>query len=560
MKRAALYARYSSDIQNDRSIEDQLRLCRARCKAEGWQVVDTYIDCATSGASLIRPGIQDLMSDMQNGSFDIVVSESFDKISRDQEDIAHIYKRMQFRSIPLINLSEGEVSELHVGLKGTMGALYLKDLADKTRRGQLGRVEAGKSGGGKCFGYNVVSRLDERGLPIRGEREINEDQARVVLRILEDYAAGMSPKAIARQLNQEGVRGPSGRGWTQSTINGNRDRGTGILNNEIYVGKLVWNRQRYIKDPDTGKRVSRLNPREEWVTQDVPDLRIAPDDLWAKVKERQGAYSGPKDKFQRAKRPTFLLSGLMKCGSCGGGFSMVSRTHYGCSTARNKGTCENRRTIAKKTVETAVLEALQSRLMDEDSCKVFCDEYTKHVNRCRMEQNAQLDAYKQELRKNDSEQERIIDAICAGIAPEKVKERMNALDARQQELKKILASMDEAPVLLHPNMARRYREEVSALIETMEDSARRFEASVILRGLIEKIVLSPSSDGSKLEIDLVGDLAGILSIAHGDEKGQSPNKSSGSPCDIRLPELSQVQLVAGGRSQRCQQLLFQAAA
>jgi hypothetical protein len=82
---------------------------------------------------------------------------------------------------------------------------------------------------------------------------------------INDYAAGKAPQAIVKQLNKEAVPGPSGTAWGPSTIHGNPDRGTGILNNELYIGKLVWNRLRYIKDPETGKRVSRPNPESEWI-------------------------------------------------------------------------------------------------------------------------------------------------------------------------------------------------------------------------------------------------------------------------------------------------------
>ncbi len=77
------------------------------------------------------------------------------------------------------------------------------------------------------------------------------------------------------------------KSWGQSTINGNRKRGAGILNNELYIGRLVWNRLLYIKDPETGKRVSRPNPESEWVIQEVPELRIIDQDLWEEVKARQ---------------------------------------------------------------------------------------------------------------------------------------------------------------------------------------------------------------------------------------------------------------------------------
>ena len=156
--KAALYARYSSDNQRDASIEDQLRICRARAEREGWTIIDSYTDRAISGASLLRPGVQELISDALKGRFDVILAESLDRLSRDQEDIAGLYKRMRFAGVSIVTLSEGEVSELHIGLKGTMGALFLKDLADKTRRGLRGRVEKGRSGGGLVMGMTSFAR------------------------------------------------------------------------------------------------------------------------------------------------------------------------------------------------------------------------------------------------------------------------------------------------------------------------------------------------------------------------------------------------------------------
>ena len=160
--------------------------------------------------------------------------------------------------VKIITLAEGEVTHLHVGLKGTMNALFLKDLADKTRRGMRGRIEGGKSGGGLCYGYDVVKQFAANGEPVRGDRTINEAEAHVVRRIFNDYVGGKSSRTIAWELNNEGIAGPQGAEWGQSTIHGSPKRGVGVLNNELYVGRLVWNRLRYLKDPDTGKRVSRL--------------------------------------------------------------------------------------------------------------------------------------------------------------------------------------------------------------------------------------------------------------------------------------------------------------
>lgn len=285
--RVALYARYSTDLQRDASIEDQLRVCREHAARHGWTVVDSYTDRAVSGASMLRPGLQELIADAARGKFDVVLAEAMDRLSRDQEDIAGLYKRLSFADIRIITIAEGEVGQMHIGLKGTMNALFLKDLALKTHRGLRGRIEAGKSGGGNAFGYKVVRAFDADGSPTAGDRLIEVAEAEVVRRIFLDFANGQSPRAIAHALNKESIAGPSGVGWGQSTINGNAKRGSGILNNELYIGSLVWNRLRYLTDPSTGKRVSRLNPPELWVITDVPELRIIDDELWQTVKAHQ---------------------------------------------------------------------------------------------------------------------------------------------------------------------------------------------------------------------------------------------------------------------------------
>jgi hypothetical protein len=412
----------------------------------------------------MRPGIQMLLQDALSGRFEVIVAEALDRLSRDQEDIAGIYKRLRFAGVRLVTLSEGDVSDLHIGLKGTMNALFLKDLADKTRRGLRGRIEAGKSGGGLTYGYDVVKKFDAHGEAIRGERTINAGQAAVVLRIFNEYASGRSPKAIVHQLNRDRVPCPAGVAWGASTIHGHRRRGTGILNNELYIGRIVWNRLRYIKDPETGKRVSRLNPESEWIVKDVPSLRIVPQELWDRVKARQrtleAAEAGKAGAgFWERRRPQYLFSGLLKCGECGGGFVKYSHDRLGCATARNKGTCSNLLTIKRAEVEAAVLTGLQAHLMDERLCGIFCEEYTAHLNRLRIDASAALEGHKAELAKIGREVERLLDAICGGVPAAQVKDRMIALEARKTELKRQIEGTREEPMLLHPNMSRHYRQE-----------------------------------------------------------------------------------------------------
>ncbi len=515
-QRVSIYARYSSDLQSDASIEDQVRVCSEMAGSKNWKIVNCYTDAGISGASLMRPGIQSLIGAAMKCEFDILLTEALDRLSRDQEDIAGIYKRMEFAGIKIITLSEGEISSLHIGLKGTMNAMFLKDLADKTRRGLRGRVEKGKSGGGLAYGYKVVRKFTAAGEAIRGDREIYEAQAKIVRRIFREYAfENKSPKKIASGLNEEKIPCPSGKTWAQSTINGNRRRGTGILNNNLYIGELVWNRQRFIKDPSTGRRVPRFNPESEWIRQDVPDLRIVPQELWDAAKARQKALDLKTGNPVHKRRPQYLLSGLLVCGECLGGYSKMNTERYGCSTSRNKGNCvcSNKKTIKASELENAVLSALETHLMRDDLVEVFCAEYQKTLNELRSTQRATLKKQNAELAKLDKEKANIIQAIKDGVPAALIKDELEQISKKQEELKALVENESkEVRPLIHPAMALRYRKAVMGLRKALK-SGEAFEAKEHVRALIEKIVITPKDGRKELSIDLYGDLAGILEIA-----------------------------------------------
>jgi DNA invertase Pin-like site-specific DNA recombinase len=344
MSKYAIYARYSTDIQSEKSVEDQARECQKYINANNGTTYGIYADRAMSGASRFRPDYQKMLNDAHEGKFEFIIAEALDRLSRDQEDLAALYKCLVFHGITLFTLSEGEINELHVGLKGTMNALFLKDLARKTRRGLEGRVRAGKSAGGKAYGYDIVKEFDHNGAPITGQMQINQFEARIIQRIFIEFSEGKSPRQIAKVLNEENISGPHGKTWTDTVIRGHRKKGTGILNNERYIGKIVWNKQRFIKNPETGKRISRLNPKDEWIIQENPELSLISENLWKSVKARQEiiAQTAPiqcgKNHLTGSRRNKFLLSGLLKCGECGGGYTITSKDRYGCANRKNRKT------------------------------------------------------------------------------------------------------------------------------------------------------------------------------------------------------------------------------
>jgi hypothetical protein len=115
------------------------------------------------------------------------------------------------------------------------------------------------------------------------------------------------------------------------------------LRNELYVGRLVWNRLRYTKDLATGRRVSRINPREDWICRDVPDLRILEDNLWSGVQTRLGAIRNSESiakaratKFWTRRRPQHLLTGKAVCGVCGGPAAPIGKDYIACSLLDGK--------------------------------------------------------------------------------------------------------------------------------------------------------------------------------------------------------------------------------
>ena len=510
----AIYARYSSDRQSERSIEDQVRLCRERAEREGWTVADVFPDFALSGATRDRPGLNALLS--RAGEFDVVLAEALDRISRDQEDVAAIWKRVEFAGCKLVTVSEGAISELQIGFTGTMSAVFLKNLGDKTRRGQVGRVAAGKVPGGLCYGYETDVQVMTGGLVERGRRRIVPEQAEVVRRIYTWRAEGRSASFIVRQLNVEGVPGPSGGPWSISTICGSRQRRNGVLHNELYAGRIVFNRQRFVRDPVTRKRVSRPNPESEWKTQDVPDLRIVDQELWNAVAMIEGA---PERTAGIRRTPSKrLLSGLIKCGICAGSFTVVGAERWGCSTARATGICTNSRTISTGQLEHRVLDALRHRLLQPDLVEAFIEEYRLASEAARTAVSSTRAKIERSREKVTGRIDRLTYMMADGIGNyAEMKARLSAALTERAEIDRRLEDAEVAPsVALHPGLAESYRRNVEKLASALNaPELEAGEARLALRNLIELITAEPRAEGRGLDLVVHGRLAQILHIANG---------------------------------------------
>ena len=525
--RAAIYARYSSDLQRDSSIEDQVEVCRRYAEIKGWIVSKVYSDAAVSGASTQRPGYQAMQVDARRNIYDVVVAESLDRLSRRVADVATLHDELLFNGRVLHTVATGEISALLAGVLGAVSQQYLLDLKEKTKRGLLGRVLKGRSGGGIAYGY----RVDEAET---GLRVVIPEEAEVVRRIFRDFADGLSPRAIAKALNAGKISGPEGRPWRDTTIRGQRDRGTGILNNELYIGRLVWNRCSYVKDPRTGKRLARPNPESQWESTEVPELRIVEDALWQAVKDRQAsirrtmARDADGNALNRAHRRKFLLSGLMHCGICGGGFTIVAQDRYGCANRRSAGTCSNARTIDRHDLERRVLTGLQTRLMAPELVTVFVDEFMRALKEEQEQSCRQRDDAEQKRHIVQKKIDGLMKAIEDGLYSPSMKERLLALEAERDALDKQAAGAEPHPVSIHPNVGQIYQRKVRDLVGALNDRSIRAQAAEKLRGLIERLVLIPREDDEGLAIEIHGDLATLLAFSEETTANAKTRRMGGS--------------------------------
>ena len=392
MKRCAIYARFSTEMQRTASLEDQIRNCRRFAAQSGWEILEDHVyqDSAVSGFGVEhRPAYQRLVAASLAAVplFTVILVDDLSRLSRDLVETLKLYRRLQRHGVELVAVADGiqtthQMAKLQITIKGLVNELYLDDLRDKTHRGMTGRALKGLSTGGRLFGYRTTPGAEGT------ERVVFEPEAEIVRRIFREYAGGLSMKALVHRLNAESVsfpakvtrRGPTRRGWAVSTIHT-------ILMNEKYLGRWAWNKMKFVKDPETGKRTATRRPKDDWVVEDRPDLAIISGDLWTRVQDRlevvraaYGATGGQKRPRGQAPElySRYLLSGLIRCAACGARITIQTSQRkkngvvyryrrYRCSfhVAKGPSICANRMSIPQPVLDARVVEKFRSALTPE---------------------------------------------------------------------------------------------------------------------------------------------------------------------------------------------------
>ncbi|MDT5014710.1 MAG: site-specific recombinase, partial [Mycobacterium sp.] len=391
--RVATYARYSTDKQDARSIDDQIRRCRSFAENRGFNVIANYSDAAVSGSHTERQQLQMLLRNAEQRKFDCVLVDDLSRLSRDLGATWRIvFEDLAGRGVRVVDCTTGVASDA-VGGRLTFGALalvndaFLQMVRAETHRGLEGRALSGFATGGKTFGFTTVVEPDppDREHP-RKLRVIAPDEAKIVMRVFEAYASGSSFKAIASTLNDDGIPAPHDggkghknvRGWTHSTIRY-------MLRNRQYVGVWVWNKDQWLPIPGSSRYRRIPRPASEHITTELPELRIVPESLWQAVQgrlERSGIGRRHAGRTAGTTKSTpSMLAGLLRCGVCGGSMVAVHRTTkdgysyltLGCTTNKSRGgsICSNNRSVSERKVRTLVVDMLNSQLAAPDLVERF---------------------------------------------------------------------------------------------------------------------------------------------------------------------------------------------
>jgi DNA invertase Pin-like site-specific DNA recombinase len=482
MIKAAIYARFSTDRQNESSIADQNRVCTEWCDREGVAVAARFEDQGISGAALgNRPGVLAMLQAAQSGRFDVLAVIDLSRLSRSQADLPKMIDRLTARGVRVVGVQDGYDNQrrghkLQAGLSGIMGEAFREMIADRTHAALQSRAMESRPTGGTRYGYA-------------------DGEAEVVRQIFTWYADGCSPQWIANELNRRGVPSPGSTwnretrrrgGWHPSAVGGDPKRGIGLLNNEAYIGRRVWNRSKWIKDPDTGKRRQLTRPRADWIIRDDESLRIVPQALWDRVKARQRIRSediGSRIKAGHrspGRAPRYLFSGLLKCELCGSSMVTSDGRGYMCSGYLNGRICTNNLRAPRLRAEARLLGTIKRDLLTDSAIAEFKRRLRRAMGR--------PDPTAQTRKRLEAEIEHVSDAIAKGLLSP-------TLARRLQEAEAALKALPAAPVMrlddvlrALPHAVERYRSMVANFQEAPVDVPR---ARNELRALIGEIPVEP---------------------------------------------------------------------
>ena len=399
MKKAVIYARYSSDSQTEQSIEGQLRVCREYAQNNDILIVDTYIDRAMTGTNDNRAAFQKMLKDSSRKQWQFVIVYKLDRFSRNKfESVIH-KKTLRDNGVVILsameNLTDSPEGRMMETVLEGFNQYFSEELTQKVNRGLKESWRKGKATGGHdVFGYDMVDK----------KYVVNEYESKIVEDAFLMYSQGYKGVAIADKFKECGCRRKNGKLVDQKYL-------YFILHNKRYTGVVE----------HQGELYDNIFPR------------IISDELWNKVnainEENKLAPSRKKEIFD------YILSGKLICGDCKhkmGGESGTSHTgaihyYYICLSKRRKRAKCNMGRVQKQFIEDTVINATVQMLSSVNNLKKIA-QGIYNVHKRETADNTALKLIEKKRSEAVKAQNNIVKAIEQGIITETTKSRLTELE------------------------------------------------------------------------------------------------------------------------------------
>lgn len=427
------YCRYSSDNQREESIEAQQRAIKKYCEDKGYTLTGGYVDLALSATNDNRPEFQRMIHDSRSGLFEAVVVHKLDRFARNRYDSAIYGRKLQQNGVKVIsvleNLDDSPESIILRSVIEGYNEYYSLNLARETMKGLKENAYTARHNGGQPpYGYSVGS--DKKYI-------VNPGEAEAVRMAFKLYSEGFGYVQISNALDDLGYRTRTGKRFSKNTI-------YDMLGNEKYTGVYIYNKRaatqkgvkqnRKHKDPEDIIRIEGGMPAI--ITKNDYEKVMQ---LRKKNKRAGGKY----------KSEAYALSGLIRCGKCGG--AMVGNKYQGgrdrgtlyvtyqCSTRKRTKECDMK-SVNRDEVEKIVYDNVKDNILDKLNTKEFEMGLADRKNEGRKELQHKLQASQKKLDEINRQLENIVNAVSAGMDPSVFVSKSNDLNRQKQQLIEVIST------------------------------------------------------------------------------------------------------------------------
>ncbi len=421
MKNAVIYARFSSYAQTEQSIEGQLRVCKEYAERNNINIINEYIDRATTGTNDNRPEFKRMIENAKSKTFDYILVYKLDRFSRNQYDSVvykHQLKQLNVKVLSATEaISDTPEGALMEGLLEMFAEMYSKDLSQKVKRGIRESILKGNSIGGPVpYGYKVVDK----------KYIIDENTAPAIRYLFEEYADGKSKKQIMNELILKGYTSINGTPLTYNSFQN-------ILKNKKYTGIF-----------DNGE-IRNENYYPQIISQELFNK------VQKKLAEHKLAPATQKAKVE------YLLTGKIFCGHCqkpmvgvsGTGKAHKTYNYYACSTRYKYHTCK-KSNEQKDFLENYIIQQTLKFILQPDKIDQLATKLLEHWNSNSV--SMQIKEYEKKLSKIEKDLDKCFN-LYFNAPNEEIQKRMNdkanSLSLEKDDVKNELQKLKLTKIITH---------------------------------------------------------------------------------------------------------------